>query len=108
MSPLDKNDPNLSTLLAVISTKLDNLIDKFEKLEEQLDNKVNTSTFQAHLESHQNYLKNLDDRLVEERKHREAIKEDIAYSKGQAKVHGGLWGLASSILVGLITHFFTK
>lgn len=108
MGNSDLPNKSTDTLLAVISTKLDNLIDKFEKLEEQLDNKVNNSTFQAHLESHQNYLKNLDDRLVEEIKHRESIKEDIAYSKGQAKFHGGIWGLVSSILVGIITHFFTK
>jgi len=105
MSNSDLPNKNTDTLLAVISTKLDNLIEKFEKLEDQLDNKVNASTFQAHLESHQNYLKNLDDRLVEERKHRENIKEEMAFAKGQAKVHGGLWGMASSILVGLITHF---
>lgn len=105
MNNSELQNKSTDTLLAVISTKLDNLIDKFEKLEEQLDSKVNSSTFQAHLESHQNYLKNLDDRLVEERKHRETIKEEIAFAKGQAKVHGGLWGLASSILVGLVTHF---
>lgn len=108
MGSSDLPNKATDTLLAVISTKLDNLIDKFEKLEDQLESKVNASTFEAHLESHKNYLKNLDDRLVEERKHRESIKEDIAYSKGQAKVHGGIWGLVSSILVGVVTHFFTK
>lgn len=108
MASSELSKQKTDTLLAVISTKLDNLIEKFEKLEDQLDNKVNISTFQAHLESHQNYLKNLDDRIVEERKHRETIKEEMAYSKGQAKVHGGLWGMASSIAIGIITHLFTK
>lgn len=108
MNNSDLPNKNTDTLLAVISTKLDNLIDKFEKLEEQLDNKVNSSTFQAHLDAHKKYLENLDDRLVEERKHRENIKEEMAFSKGQAKVHGGLWGMASSIAIGLVTHFFTK
>lgn len=108
MSSSSLPNKNTDTLLAVISTKLDNLIDKFEKLEEQLDTKVNSATFQAHLESHQNYLKNLDDRLVEERKHRESIKEDIAYSKGAARMAGGVWGTLSSILIGVITHFLTK
>lgn len=108
MPSSDLPNKNTDTLLAVISTKLDNLIDKFEKLEEQLDSKVNISTFQAHLESHQNYLKNLDDRLVEERKHRETIKEEMAYHKGQAKLAGTIWGTASSILVGVLTHFFTR
>lgn len=102
--------PNKSTdtLLAVISTKLDNLIDKFEKLEEQLESKVNSSTFQAHLDAHKKYLENLDSRLVEERKHREGIKEEMAYHKGQAKLAGTIWGTASSILVGVLTHLFTK
>lgn len=102
--------PNRSTdtLLAVISTKLDNLMEKFEKLEDQLESKVNNSTFQAHLDAHKKYLENLDERLVEERKHREAIKEDIAYSKGAARIAGGLWGTISSIIVGVVTYFLTK
>lgn len=108
MGNLELPNQKTDTLLAVISTKLDNLIDKFEKLEEQLETKVNSATFQAHLESHQNYLKNLDERLVEERKHRENIKEEMAYHKGQAKLAGTIWGTASSILVGVLTHFFTK
>ena len=108
MPSSDLPNKNTDTLLAVISTKLDNLIDKFEKLEEQLESKVNTSTFQAHLDAHKKYLENLDERLVEERKHREAIKEDIAYSKGAARIAGGLWGTISSIIVGVVTYFLTK
>lgn len=108
MPSSDLPNKNTDTLLAVISTKLDNLIEKFEKLEDQLDSKVNISTFQANLDAHKKYLENLDERLVEERKHREAIKEDIAYSKGQAKLAGTIWGTASSLLVGVLTHFFTK
>lgn len=111
MGNQEKNDGNLGTLitgLAVISTKIDNLMEKFEKLENQLETKVSASTFEAHLESHKNYLKNLDDRLVEERKHRENIKEDIAYSKGAARMAGGVWGTISSVLIGIATHFFTK
>lgn len=108
MPSSDLSNKSTDTLLAVISTKLDNLIEKFEKLEDQLDSKVNISTFQANLDAHKKYLENLDERLVEERKHREAIKEDIAYSKGQAKLAGTIWGTASSLLVGVLTHFFTK
>lgn len=108
MASSDLPNKNTDTLLAVISTKLDNLMEKFEKLEDQLDSKVNASTFQAHLDAHKKYLENLDERLVEERKHRENIKEEMAYHKGQAKLAGTIWGTASSILVGVLTHFFTK
>lgn len=108
MPSSDLSNKSTDTLLAVISTKLDNLIEKFEKLEDQLDSKVNISTFQANLDAHKKYLENLDERLVEERKHREAIKEDIAYSKGAARIAGGLWGTISSIIVGVVTYFFTK
>lgn len=108
MPSSDLSNKSTDTLLAVISTKLDNLIEKFEKLEDQLDSKVNISTFQANLDAHKKYLENLDERLVEERKHREAIKEDIAYSKGAARIAGGLWGTISSIIVGIVTYFLTK
>lgn len=108
MSSTDFSNKNMNTMLAVISTKLDNLMEKFEKLEYQLEDKVNYATLQTHVETYKKNLETLDEKLSEERKHRELIKEDIAYSKGQAKLAGTIWGTASSLLVGVLTHFFTK
>lgn len=58
--------------------------------------------------SHELYLANLDTRVVEERKHREEIKEDIAGFKGATRVAVGAWATLSSIIVGVITHHMTK
>ena len=108
MSSTDFSNKNMNTMLAVISTKLDNLMEKFEKLEYQLEDKVNYATLQTHVETYKKNLETLDEKLSEERKHRELIKEDIAYSKGAAKVAGGLWGSVSSLIVWAITYFISK
>lgn len=70
--------------------------------------RVKVSELDSTVKSHKKYLENLDERLVEERKHREDIKEEISFFKGGVKLAVALWSVISSIIVGFVTHFLTK
>lgn len=46
MADISQKHPSTDTLLAVMSTQLDTLIKKFEKLEEKLDTKIDIVSFE--------------------------------------------------------------
>lgn len=73
---------------------------------------VHLAKLSSKVAAHSEYLTNLDSRIVEERKARQEIREEIAFAKGVHKnagaVAGGVWGVLSSILVGVGTYFLTK
>jgi uncharacterized protein YwgA len=69
---------------------------------------IHLATLNGKVMSHDTYLKNLDDRVVEERKHREDIKEEIATYQGGTKIIATIWVTVSSIIGGVVTYLFTK
>lgn len=72
------------------------------------DINVHLAKLNSKVASHAQYLGNLDNRIVEERQHREEIKEELAAYKGGTKIVATLWGTISSIVVGVTTYFITK
>lgn len=72
------------------------------------DIKEHLARLNSKVASHEQYLGNLDTRIVEERKERENIKIEMSFAKGAAKFAGILWGTISAIIVGVATHFLNK
>lgn len=70
--------------------------------------KTHLATLNGKVASHEKYIGNLDTRIVEERTHRESIKEEISYFKGGIKIAVALWSALSAIVVGTVTHYLSK
>lgn len=72
------------------------------------DIKEHLARLNSKVAAHEQYLGNLDDRVVEARKDIGGIREEMSFAKGAARLGGAVWGTTSSILVGAVTYFITK
>lgn len=72
------------------------------------DIKEHLARLNSKVAAHEQYLGNLDNRIVKARDEMVTIKEEISFGKGAAKFAGALWGTASAIIVGVTTFFITK
>lgn len=72
------------------------------------DIKEHLARLNSKVAAHEQYLGNLDNRVVETRRDIGGIREEMSFAKGAARLGGALWGTLSSVVVGVATYFITK
>ncbi len=72
------------------------------------DIKEHLARLNSKVAAHEQYLGNLDNRVVKTREDIGFIREEMSFAKGAARLGGAVWGTASSIIVGVATYFITK